>query len=172
MGEGWGFWGCTHRVLQLQCLCIVSLCSSKSSYDGKAPPFDHSLCMFVEAGGQVGLCWAAPSYSGSVWHACEKRTFSPWENHSVSLPVREGSSVAIHPCPLRLGEDNVTSLCPFNPFLLAHYYFIILIFPLLKIKDTMGGIHEWLLLFIDPGLFEHFFPSDSWATFPYSKSSS
>lgn len=69
--------------LQLRCLCIVGLYSLKSSCYGKAPSLDHGLRMFVEAGGQVGLCSAAPSSSGSVWHAYEKRTLSPWENHSI-----------------------------------------------------------------------------------------
>lgn len=69
--------------LQLRCLGIVGLYSLKSSYDGKAPSLDHGLRVFGEAGGQVGLCSAAPSSSGAVWHACEKRTLSPWENHSI-----------------------------------------------------------------------------------------
>lgn len=122
-GEAGACWG----GLQFQC-------PGQGVFLGKQSPIPQAQL--------VQVCGVLPSSCLLPWLCVHEKGALHLGGVSVELPASEGWSVTIHPCPLRLGEDSVTSLCPFNPFLLAHYYFIILILSLLKIKDTMGGIHE------------------------------
>lgn len=77
-----------------------------------------------------------------IYYSVQKTAVLRVHSYHRRVITRSCLSWSSHPYPLGPGEDNVTSLCPLSPFLLAHSYFIILISSLLKIKDTTGGIHE------------------------------